>query len=205
MLTTGQEILIPPGQAHAGHIAAGQVLRIIDVEGQQVSDFVAFHGAGWRERLSTAETIAFNRGSVRIVKGSVLYSNLRRPLFEVIADTVDGVHDLTYGSCSPEFYDFYVSDPAHPSCRAAFAEALGAYGIGDGDLPAPVNCFQDTRAGADGAIGYRPGAGRAGDYIELRAIEDCLVAATACPCDIAHGSTPSVNGAAPTPILLRLT
>lgn len=196
-------MLIHPGWACAAEIVAGQVARIADVNGQQVSDFIAFSGPGWRERLSTAETVAFSRGSARIAKGTVLYSTLRHPLLEVTADTV-GVHDATYGSCSPEFYAFYLGDPGHPSCRAAFTEALRPYGIGDADLPAPVNFFQDTRAGADGTIVYNPAAGRAGDYVELRALQDCLIAATACPCDISHGKVPSINGAAPTPILLKI-
>lgn len=202
-MADNREMLIRPGRASAAEVAAGQVVRITDVDGQQVSDFIAFSGPGWQERLSTAETVAFSRGSARIGKGTVLYSSLRRPLLEVTADTV-GVHDATYGSCSPEFYAFYLGDPGHPSCRAAFAEALRLHGIGDAEMPAPVNFFQDTRADADGTIVYSPAAGRAGDYVELRALQDCLIAATACPCDISHGSVPSVNGAAPTPILLSL-
>ncbi|MHB1430765.1 MAG: DUF1989 domain-containing protein [Streptosporangiaceae bacterium] len=111
------------------------------------------------------------------------------PLFRVTADTV-GVHDLTYGSCSPEFYAFYLGDPQHPSGRAALAGALESYGIDDIDIPAPVNIFQNTPAGPDGRITYQTVAGPAGDYLELRALRDCLIAATACPCDIARGQHP---------------
>lgn len=67
-----------------------------------------------------------------------------------------------------------------------------------------MNIFQNTPVGPDRRVTYQAAESRAGDYVEMRALRDCLIAATACPCDIARDSVPSVNRAAPTPILLRL-
>ncbi|MHB1430764.1 MAG: DUF1989 domain-containing protein [Streptosporangiaceae bacterium] len=51
-MTASREIVIQPGQAAAVEVHAGGVIQVVDAEGEQVSDFVAFTGPKWRERLS---------------------------------------------------------------------------------------------------------------------------------------------------------
>ncbi|HEV8474640.1 MAG TPA: DUF1989 domain-containing protein, partial [Methylomirabilota bacterium] len=50
-------IRIPKGTAHAVTLQAGQSLRIIDVEGKQVADFIAFNADDLTESLSTVHTL----------------------------------------------------------------------------------------------------------------------------------------------------
>ncbi|MGH6739935.1 MAG: DUF1989 domain-containing protein, partial [Bradyrhizobium sp.] len=51
--------------AQAGHFAAeirkGQVLRIVDLEGQQVADLVTINAGNTAEKLSVMNTISLNR------------------------------------------------------------------------------------------------------------------------------------------------
>jgi uncharacterized protein len=86
----------------AGHLAAemrkGQVLRIIDVEGQQVADLVTFNIWNVSEKLSIVNTVNLNKQVFPRV-GYVLYSDEANAMMTVIGDTC-GVHDVLAGSCS---------------------------------------------------------------------------------------------------------
>ena len=83
-------------------VKAGQIIRIIDPEGGQVADLVAFLSGDHKEKLSTAATLDSNM-SIYIRKGDGLFSNHYRKLLSVIDDTV-GKHDLLFPACSPAMY-----------------------------------------------------------------------------------------------------
>ena len=86
----------------AGHFAAeirkGQVLRIVDLEGQQVADLVTINAGNRGEKLSVMNTINLNRQVFPRV-GYALYSDEARGMMTIIADTC-GVHDMLAGACS---------------------------------------------------------------------------------------------------------
>ena len=67
--------------APAGHFAAeirkGQVLRIVDLEGQQVADLVTINAGNLAEKLSVMNTISLNKQVFPRV-GYVLYSDEAR-------------------------------------------------------------------------------------------------------------------------------
>ena len=52
---------IPARHGAALEVARGLVLRVIDVEGQQVGDFVCFNRDDLGERYSPQNTVLFNR------------------------------------------------------------------------------------------------------------------------------------------------
>ena len=96
-------------------LKAGQTITVIDTEGGQVADFFAVCAENPDEFLSSAVTIDCNE-SLRIGTGSIIYTNLYRPMFEVVLDDV-GRHDLLFPSCRPEMYDFfYGNGKGHPNC-----------------------------------------------------------------------------------------
>lgn len=88
------QVMIPPKSGYALRLASGQVLRIIDVEGMQVADVVAYAATDPSERLSQAFTRA-NNDSAALTVDDRLYSNLNAPLLTVVEDTV-GVHDILF-------------------------------------------------------------------------------------------------------------
>ena len=92
-----QEIFVPGGHGTAFTARAGQLVEIVDVEGQQVADLVAFAERNRTEWLSTTHTrSALLRLTVR--PGDRLESNWRRPMFELIRDDV-GRNDIITGMC----------------------------------------------------------------------------------------------------------
>lgn len=176
-------IRVPARSGLAFDLARGQRFRIVDVEGQQVSDLVVFAAEDPSERLSPGNTRKLNR-AIKLSRGHALYSTRCRPLLRIVEDTV-GEHDLLFSSCSAYDYRvrFGLTEP-HPSCLSILGEVLGPRGIGEASIPDPFNVFQHSVIGPDGSLATAAPKSGAGDYVELVAEADCLVALTACPQDM---------------------
>jgi uncharacterized protein len=192
-----QEHQIRPGQGQAVEVSAGHYLQIQTERGKQVADFVAFARADTEESLSTAATRSTNASIVPQL-GMMLYSNRRRPLFEIVEDTV-GRHDMLYACCDPVRYELLGAEPGHASCRVALTEALIDYGIGYDRIPDPINWFMNVSIQQRGELEIREPLAEAGDYVLLRAIEDVIAAISACPQDF--GLT---NAGNPTELMIRV-
>jgi uncharacterized protein YcgI (DUF1989 family) len=188
---------IRPGQGQAVEVKADQYLQIQTVRGKQVADFVAFSLTDSNEFLSTAATRSTNANIVPQL-GMTLYSNRRKPLFEIVEDTV-GRHDMLYACCDPVRYELLGAEPGHASCRAALTEALTGFGIGFDRIPDPINWFMNVSIQQRGELEIREPLAEAGDYVLLRAIEDVVAAISACPQDM--GLT---NAGAPTDLVVRV-
>ncbi len=154
-------------------------IRIIDIEGKQVADLVAFSRENINEKLSTAVTLD-NNGSIYIRKGDFLFSNRYKRMLKVIEDTV-GKHDILYPACSPEMYKYqYKILEYHPSCLENFTSSLKEYGISEEDIPNPFNIFMNTEISTSGKITVEEPISKGDDYIELKAEMDLIVAIAAC-------------------------
>ena len=189
---------IPARHGAALEVGRGQVLRVVDVEGQQVGDLVCFNRDDLAEKYSPQNTILFNR-TIYPPVGAVLVSDRGRPLLRLVADTV-GVHDLVCGSCSDEYYRSRLGfDGPHRTCRSNLAEAMAPWGVGLDDIPFSFNVFMQWPVQPDGSVRPMPAPSGPGDYIDLRAEVDLVVANSACPSDI----TPT-NANRPTPMRLVL-
>ena len=93
-----REQIVPPAGYFAEEIRKGEVLRVIDIEGQQVADLVTINAGNIAEKLSVMNTISLNKQVFPRV-GYVLYSDEARGMMTIIADTC-GVHDMLAGACS---------------------------------------------------------------------------------------------------------
>lgn len=173
-----RSLIVPAQSGISLAMWAGEILRITDLEGQQVSDLVAFNAADTAEAICSGRTLDCN-GTIRLTTGHVLYSNRGNPVFTIVADDV-GVHDFTLAPCSPEMFSLlHGVTQYHPSCFENFSRALALYEIAPDSIPA-FNAFMHVRVSSDGALTVAPPASRAGDCLHLRAEMDLLVAITAC-------------------------
>jgi uncharacterized protein YcgI (DUF1989 family) len=195
--TVVERVVVPARDAAACVVRAGQLLRVVDVEGQQIGDLVCFARDDPAEKLSTGETLNFNDWTTRISPGTTFRSNAQRPLLTVVEDTSGGSHDLFFAACTGAFYARYGEADDHVNCRDNLTRALQRFGIGYLDVPDPVNLFQHSRPRPDGSIDVGPPPTQPGDYICLRAETDVIVAVSSCPFDLDHvgpavgsGSTP---------------
>ena len=196
-MPTTEPVAIPPRSGAAFRLQAGERLTVIDPEGRQVADLLAYAAADVAEVLSSGRTLDYAE-TIRLTTGHNLYSNRSRPMLEIVADTV-GVHDFLLTPCSEDtFRHFYPELPVHRGCFGNLAAALAPYGIGPDQIPIAFNCFMNVPVdGATGRLQVLPPLSRAGDRIEFRAAMDLIVGLTAC-------SAPASNGGSFKPIHYRI-
>jgi uncharacterized protein YcgI (DUF1989 family) len=175
--------LIPAQTGTAFTLARGQYVKVIDVEGCQVADLVAFRADDRSEYLSTAATIDGN-GSVAVRKGDSLLSNLYSRMLLVAEDTV-GRHDLIHPACSPGMYrSLYGVLQYHPNCRDNLMEALECMSSAPAHLPVPFNVFMNASVDQEGKVRVDAPLSGKGDYVALLALMDLVVAVSACSVDL---------------------
>ena len=169
------EILIPARHGAAIDVKEGQTIAVVDIEGAQVVDFFAERAENPGEFVSPGVTIDCNE-SLRLQIGDLIYSNLYRPMFEILADDV-GEHDLLHPCCRPEMYDFfYHNGGEHPNCLDNINRSLGE----NRPIIRPINLFMYTAVAPDGKIEVRKPLSKPGDGIVLRARMDVRLGVAAC-------------------------
>jgi urea carboxylase-associated protein 1 len=177
-----------------GHLVRrGEILRLVDLEGQQAVDFLCFDATDPNDRYSATNTIKV-QGNIYIGRGTVLYSDRGAALFTVVTDTC-GPHDTIYGCCSEpnNFLRYGVRDTA--SCYANFREILAQFGLDERSIVGNVNFFMSVPVLPDGSAGVADGVSPPGSLVELRAERDVLAVLSNCP----QMHNPC-NGYNPTPI-----
>ncbi len=164
----------------------GQLLTVIDPQGEQVADLVAFNYADRQEWLSSGRSIDY-ANTIYLTKGHTLYSNRSQPMFTIVEDTV-GRHDFLLTPCSPEtFQIIYRNEEYHPSCFENLCRGLAAFDISPDAIPTTLNLFMNVEVDAGtGVLSIKPPKSRAGDRITLRAEMDLIVGLTACSAEMSN-------------------
>jgi uncharacterized protein len=187
-MTVVSRMHLEPQTGGALTIAKGQLLRIIDPRGEQVSDLMSFARDDTRERLSSGRTIDY-ANTIYVTTGHTLYSNRSRPMWTIVADSV-GRHDFLLTPCSPDtFRIIYGTTGHHPSCLENLATALAPFGIAPDTIPTTFNVFMNVEIRPNGELDILPPRSRAGDYIVLRAEMDMIVGITACSAELSNNGT----------------
>ncbi len=171
---------IPPCSARTVELGIGDELVIIDPEGQQVSDVVAFASPDCKEYLSSGRSLDY-AARLWLTTGDVLYSNRSRPMFTIMEDTC-GRHDFTLTPCSKDtFRIIYGENEGRPGCEGNLAAALAAYDIGVDRIPIAFNVFMHVAIDTEtGEFRVLPPLSKPGDFVRLRAEMPLVVAMTAC-------------------------
>ncbi len=206
-----------PGEAFAARVPAGGLVEVIDLEGKQVAELVAFSGTDLGERLSLGRTRQLTQ-SIVFQLGMSLHSSRGKAMLELVEDTV-GRHDILMATQPagdppqagdpPKVNDD--SDPADaanapggsaneaPPARAeGFASVLADFGIERADAPDPVNLFMNVGVMQKGDLEVRPPTSERGDRVLFRALDE-LVVAVRC-----SDATDATNDEKPTNILVRV-
>ena len=182
-------VRIPPRSGTAFAMNAGAVLTVIDPDGQQVSDLVAYNRADISEVLSNGRTFDYEE-TISLTTGNRLWSNRSRPMLEILADSA-GRHDFLLTPCSEAtFRHFYPDQPVHRGCMGNLAEALAPYGVIEDAIPTAFNLFMNVPIDtATGRLQVLPPLSEPGDAIVLRATMDLVIGLTACSAYASNGGT----------------
>ncbi|MEP6712182.1 MAG: urea carboxylase-associated family protein, partial [Ferruginibacter sp.] len=164
----------------------GQRLRVTDIQGEQVSDFICFNHQDKAEYLSSGRTIDYAE-TIFLTTGHPFYSNRSNVMFNMVEDSV-GRHDFLLTPCSAEtFRIIYGHTQPHRGCLGNLAEALQPYGILPDDIPVCFNIFMHVAVNSDtGKIGVLPPKSKAGDHIIIEAQMDLIIGMTACSAEMSN-------------------
>lgn len=172
--------IIPPRTGTAFTLRKGDRLRVTDLQGEQVSDFICFNLQDSNEYLSSGRTIDYAE-TIFLTKGHSFYSNRSNVMFDILDDTV-GRHDFLLTPCSADTFRIIYGDThPHRGCFGNLCEALEPYGIKPDAIPVCFNIFMNvTVDGETGKISVLPPKSKADDYIIVEAKMDLIVGMTAC-------------------------
>lgn len=188
--TLVNQFIIPPRAGQAWEVRAGQVCRIVAVEGPQVGDFNAWNLHNPRERFWAARTKQLHSAHVRVLDR--LWSTLPylRPMATVIADSVNygidsdgaGCHDLLGTRCDPYVHKLLTGQELDVCCHSNLVRAVAPYRLTEQDIHDVLNIFQVAGLTADGRQYFcKPCPAKKGDYFEFFAEIDLLCALSTCP------------------------
>jgi urea carboxylase-associated protein 1 len=175
--------IIAAGEPWLGSVERGQILRIVDLEGNQAVDTLFYNAHNTEERYSAVDTIRA-QGNIYLSTGTQLRSNLGATMLTITEDTC-GRHDTLGGACSAESNTVrYAPETRHMhSCRDNFLLALARHdrGLNKRDLPSNINFFMNVPVSVNGDLNFADGISAAGRYVQLRAQMDVLVLISNCP------------------------
>jgi urea carboxylase-associated protein 1 len=210
-ITAARDIALAPGDVvldefvedrgpWSAVVAAGDVLTIVDLEGNQAVDCLLYAAGDTAVRYSAAVTIA-RQQSIVLTTGSVLRADTGAPLMTVVADEV-GVHDTIGGACSQESNTLRYGQHTREqhACVENFLIEGSRWGLGKRDLVSNINWFMNVPVDPDGALGIVDGLSAPGKRVALRAEVDTLVLVSNCP----QINNPC-NGFNPTPVRMIVT
>lgn len=190
--------VVPAGEYWLHVVHEGETLRIVDLEGNQAVDTLFFNADDPAERYSASDTIR-EQGNLYLSSGTVLLSDLCRPMLTIIADTV-GRHDTIGGACSTESNTvrYALDKKTMHACRDSFMLAIAEHehlGLSKRDIAHNINFFMNVPVTAEGGLTFADGLSAPGKYVEMQAEMNVIVLISNCP----QLNNPC-NGWNPTPV-----
>ena len=171
------------GDHWSREIKRGQVMRIVDLEGNQAADTLFYDARDPANRYSASDTVR-RQSALYLTTGTPLVSTRGDVLLTIVADTC-GRHDTLGGACSRESNTMRYAlekEPMH-ACRDSFirgAQECSCH-LGKRDITCNINFFMNVPVTPDGRLTFADGVSGPGRYVELRAERDVLALISNCP------------------------
>ncbi|MGI8313798.1 urea amidolyase associated protein UAAP2 [Halobacillus mangrovi] len=174
---------LPAGEGWMYELEPGQVLRLVDTEGNQAADTLFYDADNPEDHFSAIQTISAQK-NVYLTTGSKLISESGKELLEIVADTV-GRHDTLGGACSAQSNTVrYAHDrlPMH-NCRDTFMLQLAKHGesFTKRDVAPNINFFMNVPVTPEGRLSFEDGISGPGHYVEMKAKCRTKVLISNCP------------------------
>ena len=187
-MTTHADERIEPRSGVAFELDAGDALVVIDPEGGQVSDLLAYSRADVREVISNGRTFDYEE-TIALTTGNTLWSNRSNAMLRIEEDTA-GTHDFLLTPCSVDtFRHFYPDKPVHRGCFGNLAEALAPWGVEEDAIPTAFNVFMNVPVAPGGSLEVIRPDTAPGSSIRLRAAMDLVIGLTACSAYASNGGS----------------
>lgn len=174
-------------------VKKGQILRIVDVEGNQAADTLFYDAHEPTNRFSASDTIR-HQSALYLTTGTRLMSTEGDALLTIVADTC-GRHDTLGGACSRESNTMrYALEKEHMhACRDSFIRGaqeiscschefrLERHNWDKRDITCNINFFMNVPVTPDGRLTFEDGVSGPGRYVEMRADRDVICLISNCP------------------------
>ena len=178
-----QRYVVEAGEPFVLEIQKGQIVRIVDLEGNQAVDTLFYNAHNYADRYSAQDTIREQR-SLYLTTGTQLISTEGNVLLTIVADTC-GRHDTLGGACAAEsnMVRYALEKRSMHACRQSFLKAVQdcKRGMDKRDITSNINFFMNVPVTPAGALTFADGVSDAGKYVELRAEMDVLLLISNCP------------------------
>jgi hypothetical protein len=175
--------VVGAGDPFVREILKGQVVRIVDVEGNQSADILFFNAHDYSDRYSSQDTIR-EQLNIYLTAGSRLLSTEGNVLLTIVADTC-GRHDTLGGACATEsnMVRYSIEKRHMHACRQSFVRGIQQWkhGLEKRDLASNINFFMNVPVTPEGELRFTDGVSGPGKYVELRAEMDVLMLISNCP------------------------
>lgn len=175
--------IVPAGEPWIHEIRQGQILRIVDVEGNQAADTLFYNARDYGDRYSAQDTIRAQR-NIYLTTGTRLMSSRGNVLLTIVDDTC-GRHDTLGGACAMEsnMVRYAIEKRFMHACRQSFVKALldWDHGMSKRDIAHNINFFMNVPVTPEGGLKFDDGVSAPGKYVELRAAIDVLAVISNCP------------------------
>ena len=181
------DLRVDAATARSYEVKKGEYIQVLDVQGRQCSDFLAFHHGKLQRGIergldaTTTRTLMGNAYPMPGLHGK-FYDQDMDPLVEVVRDTV-GRHDTFGLACTAKYYED-AGYFGHVNCTENFNRVLSPYPIAERKGWPALNFFYNTSFDADLILLADEPWSRPGDYVLLRAMNDLVCSSSACPDDI---------------------
>jgi uncharacterized protein len=175
--------VIEAGTGFSYVVEEGQILRIVDLEGNQAVDTLFYDAHDPTNRYSAVDTLREQK-NIYLTTGTRLFSLEGDVLLTIVADTC-GRHDTLGGACAAESNQvrYALEKKFMHNCRDSFLleiqENLAA--MGKRDITANINFFMNVPVTPEGGLTFEDGISASGRYVELRAERDVTVLISNCP------------------------
>jgi urea carboxylase-associated protein 1 len=175
--------IVEAGDPFVHVIRRGQIVRIVDLEGNQAVDTLFYNAHDLSDRYSAQDTIREQR-RIYLTSGTRLISTEGHALLTIVADTC-GRHDTLGGACAAEsnMVRYAIEKRYMHACRQSFLKGIQQWkhGLEKRDITSNINFFMNVPVTPEGGLTFEDGVSEAGKYVELRAEMDVLMLVSNCP------------------------
>lgn len=171
--------VIPAGWYWTTRLNCGDALRIVNTAGTSTASLLAWNAADATERLNHADTIKV-QWAARLQKGRVLLSDMGRALLGITEDT-SAAHDAVVGGSTAATNRAKYGDGDFRNTRDNFILAASKLGLDRRDVHPCISFFAPVAIDADGKFIWSAQRRAEGDFVDLRAEMDLLIALSNCP------------------------
>jgi uncharacterized protein len=183
-----------PHSGKAFRVRAGEVFRIVEIEGPQICDLWLFNAENPKEHFWSNYTMVLE--GVYLKPFGRLWSNMPwfRPMATLTEETIRSrggfPHIISFGShCTSELWEMHTGIRGLNACHINGLHAIRQFGLKESDLHDNLNVHMNVKIDPKGQVLVAKSDCVKSDYAEFFAEMDLLLAISTCP--LGDGSYPN--------------